>query len=400
MTTSTAELDRFLADLSGRRQRLLRLVSPPDEPVEAATGSGQEPEAAAAASDLIAELYELSEQLIVADEELRVQQEELDSTRQQLTMLVAERDALFESSAAALVLTDDRGVVLQISRAAAALVRQPAARQAPRPIATWFAVEDRTRVRTLISRRDLGQPLTLAEATLRRGDGTTVVVGVDVTLADEPGDGGQRLRWELSAVPEPQGTGGAPASGGRSGFASELTEMTTRLAAVTSVPETLVAVAEEAVRLVPGAEEALLVALGKRGLRDVLAGAGRALQDEAADELVVPLVLAGHAAVELCLRSSRPQTFDDEARWIAEMLVVHFRVAASRALHRQNLEQTIETRQQIGEAVGVLVERRRMTPTAAFEELVKQSQVLNLKLREVARIVVETGQEPNQITSL
>lgn len=392
MTTSPAELDRFLADLSGRRRRLLRLVSPAADPVQV-YGTGQDPDGAVVGPDLVAELYELGEQLIVADEELRVQQEELDSTRHRLETLVAERDALFESSASALVLTDDRGVVLKVSRAATALVRQPTTRQTPRPIATWFDVPDRQRVRNLISQRGLGQPLALRRATLRRSDGSTAVVDVAVSVVDDPAGAGVALRWELTTAAKPPLT--EPVSG--PALAAELTDMTTRLAVASSVAETLAAVTEEAVRLVPGAESALLVVLDKRGEREILARTGLEPELQSADELAVPLVLPGYAAIELRLHASRPQTFGSDARWIAEMLVVHFRVATSRALQRQNLEQTIETRQQIGEAVGVLVERRRMTSTAAFAELVQQSQVLNLKLREVARIVVETGQEPGQI---
>lgn len=399
MTTSPAELDRFLADLSGRRQRLLRLVSPAPDPVEL-HGTRQDTDEAASGADLVAELHELGEQLIVADEELRVQQEELDSTRNRLETLVVERDALFESSASALVVTDERGVVLKISRAAAELVRQPATRQTPRPIATWFDVPDRHRVRDLISRRGLGQPLALRRATLRRSDGSTAVVDVAVSVVDDLAGPGLGLRWELTtaagpSVAEPLAE---PVSG--PALAAELTEMTTRLAAVSSVAETLAAVAEEAVRLVPGAASSLLVVIDKRGEREIVARAGVEPEQRSADELTVPLVLPHYAAVELRLHASRLQTFGSDARWIAEMLAVHFRLATSRALQRQNLEQTIQTRQQIGEAVGVLVERRRMTSSAAFDELVHQSQALNLKLREVARIVVETGQEPGQIARL
>lgn len=399
MTTSPAELDRFLADLSGRRQRLLRLVGPAAAPVDVPAARVQEADQDVAGSDLVAELYELSEQLIIADEELRVQQEELDTTRSHLQTLVSEREALFDTSSSALVLTDDRGVVLKMSRVAAALVRHPSRRQTPRPIATWFDVADRHRVRNLISGRGLVEPLTVREATLRRSDGGTAVVDVRVSLVDDLIGAGTRLRWELAVTGEPRPVEPVPEPRSGSALAAELTEMTSRLAAVSSVPETLAAVADEAVRLVPGAENALLVVLGKQGSREILARAGGAPEHQTADELAVSLVLPGYAAVELRLQASRPETFGDEARYVAELLAVHFRVAVSRALQRQNLEQTIETRQQIGEAVGVLVERRRMTSTAAFDELVQQSQLLNLKLREVARIVVETGQDPDQISS-
>ena len=125
--TSPVDLDRFLADLGGRRARLLELVDPQDPGVAA----------------LVEELTDLGEQLIVADEELRVQQEELAAARQQVENLAHERDVLLQASAHPYVLTDYRGVVLRANRAAERLIRQPAARRAPRPIATWFEVADR-----------------------------------------------------------------------------------------------------------------------------------------------------------------------------------------------------------------------------------------------------------------
>src|SRR4051794_16854935 len=114
--TSPVELERFLAALGVRRERLLELVPT----IEDADRAG-----------LIEELTELGEQLIVAEEELRVQQEELTAAREQLARLAHERESLFQS-AAAYVLTDDRGVVLRANRAAQQLILQPRARITPR----------------------------------------------------------------------------------------------------------------------------------------------------------------------------------------------------------------------------------------------------------------------------
>ena len=55
------------------------------------------------------------------------------------------------------------------------------------------------------------------------------------------------------------------------------------------------------------------------------------------------------------------------------------------------------SRQVIGEAMGVLIERHRITSEQAFARLVRASQNSNIKLREVAQIVCETGQDPAQI---
>jgi AmiR/NasT family two-component response regulator len=59
-----------------------------------------------------------------------------------------------------------------------------------------------------------------------------------------------------------------------------------------------------------------------------------------------------------------------------------------------NLEGAIASRELIGQAEGILIERERITADEAYEILKKTSQHLNLKLRNVAQYVVETGEVP------
>ena len=60
-----------------------------------------------------------------------------------------------------------------------------------------------------------------------------------------------------------------------------------------------------------------------------------------------------------------------------------------------NLEKAIESHRMIGQAVGVLVERHRLTPSQAFQQLRRASQDRNVRLREIARRVLETGLDPS-----
>ncbi|MCE0537153.1 ANTAR domain-containing protein [Kineosporia rhizophila] len=60
----------------------------------------------------------------------------------------------------------------------------------------------------------------------------------------------------------------------------------------------------------------------------------------------------------------------------------------------------MKSRQHIGEAVGVLVERHRILPDEAFQRLVKTSQHRNVKVHEIAEAVVTTGQDPEEIQLL
>jgi GAF domain-containing protein len=58
------------------------------------------------------------------------------------------------------------------------------------------------------------------------------------------------------------------------------------------------------------------------------------------------------------------------------------------------MEVAMLTRQQIGQAVGVLMERFGLSPEAAFNYLRRVSQTRNVKLRDVARSLVRTGELP------
>jgi GAF domain-containing protein len=60
-----------------------------------------------------------------------------------------------------------------------------------------------------------------------------------------------------------------------------------------------------------------------------------------------------------------------------------------------NLHTALTTREMIGQAQGILMERERVTADQAFDILRRASQHLNIKLREVAQTLVETGEPPD-----
>ncbi|HEX3460335.1 MAG TPA: ANTAR domain-containing protein, partial [Acidimicrobiales bacterium] len=59
-----------------------------------------------------------------------------------------------------------------------------------------------------------------------------------------------------------------------------------------------------------------------------------------------------------------------------------------------NLNQALATRELIGQAQGILMERERITSDQAFDILRRASQHLNVRLREVAQDLVDTGDRP------
>lgn len=101
----------------------------------------------------------------------------------------------------------------------------------------------------------------------------------------------------------------------------------------------------------------------------------------------------------LCLYADTPHALDGAER-AASLLAAHVAVALVWLDRESSLQEAMVSRQLIGEAVGILVERRKLTSAAALEVLVRRSQDGNIKLRELARILVETGQDPSEILAL
>ena len=97
----------------------------------------------------------------------------------------------------------------------------------------------------------------------------------------------------------------------------------------------------------------------------------------------------------------RPRRIPLDELIAADLLAQAFGLAVDREIERQrsadkqaNLEAAIQSHRMVGQAVGILVERHRMTPIQAFDRLKQASQNRNLKLHDVATRVIETGAEP------
>ena len=59
-----------------------------------------------------------------------------------------------------------------------------------------------------------------------------------------------------------------------------------------------------------------------------------------------------------------------------------------------NLEVALQTNRDIAMAIGIIMARRGLGPDAAFAELRQVSQRRQVKMRELAAVVVETGELP------
>jgi hypothetical protein len=94
-----------------------------------------------------------------------------------------------------------------------------------------------------------------------------------------------------------------------------------------------------------------------------------------------------------------PYAFNDAAQEIGLILAAHASVAARAVDERstlqslgRDLKQALLSRDVIGQAKGILMERLEITPEDAFDLLRRSSQHLNVKLRDVARGLAETGE--------
>jgi transcriptional regulator with GAF, ATPase, and Fis domain len=97
----------------------------------------------------------------------------------------------------------------------------------------------------------------------------------------------------------------------------------------------------------------------------------------------------------LNLYSSQPNAFGKRTEHVGWLLASHAAVAFASARNEAQLRDAIGTRQEIGEALGIIMERGKITEEQAFDLLREASQSRNVKLRELARQITETGQLGN-----
>ncbi len=100
----------------------------------------------------------------------------------------------------------------------------------------------------------------------------------------------------------------------------------------------------------------------------------------------------------LNLYSKQRDAFDDDARGVGLVFASHAAVALTGAQIEEGLQRAVQTRNMIGQAQGILMERFALSDVKAFELLRRVSQHQNIKLRDVAARLVETRQTPGALT--
>ncbi|MFJ5996763.1 ANTAR domain-containing protein [Streptomyces sp. NPDC092370] len=92
--------------------------------------------------------------------------------------------------------------------------------------------------------------------------------------------------------------------------------------------------------------------------------------------------------------ASKPGVFDEDATRIGRLFTAHVSIALDSATVREQLTEAMRTRDLIGQATGILMERQGIDASAAFESLVRASQRENVKLRDLARRIVGAHNPP------
>ncbi|MFE3637462.1 ANTAR domain-containing protein [Streptomyces cellostaticus] len=208
-------------------------------------------------------------------------------------------------------------------------------------------------------------------------------------------------------------------------LAEALTLAARRLHETTTAQATLRTAVQLAVELLPGAEHAGVLEIDRAEGRRTVAWTDDIVRDAEAPELAHwerlwtspvarlpegdgdagtepgPLSDLGlRSVLSLRLRADRrrltvltaysgePCAFDDTTARLGRLFTAHVSLALNSVTVQEQLTEAMHTRDLIGQATGVLMERLDIDAAAAFESLVRASQRENVKLRDLARRIV------------
>ena len=94
----------------------------------------------------------------------------------------------------------------------------------------------------------------------------------------------------------------------------------------------------------------------------------------------------------LNIYSATSHAFTDDSVHTGTLLAAHAAVAVAAATKSSNLRIALDTRDTIGQAKGVLMERYKITAAQAFDLLIAASQRSNSRLKDVAAHLADTGE--------
>jgi GAF domain-containing protein len=106
-------------------------------------------------------------------------------------------------------------------------------------------------------------------------------------------------------------------------------------------------------------------------------------------QMAVKLYLDGDTLGGINFYSTAGDDVNYEAQALGRLFGTHAAIALGHAHEREGLNQAIQSRQVIGQAIGIVMERYAIPEDHAFAFLVRASSHRNMKLRDVAQQLVD-----------
>lgn len=120
----------------------------------------------------------------------------------------------------------------------------------------------------------------------------------------------------------------------------------------------------------------------------------RALQLGVRSMLSLQLFVTGETLGALDMYSKKPHAFDRRSVALGQVFASHASVAMKAAIEMAGLEQTMESRDLIAQARGIIMEGEQVTFAQALERLHELSAARGLSITEVAHQIVGAGDAP------
>ncbi|MFW3172962.1 ANTAR domain-containing protein [Geodermatophilus sp. CPCC 206100] len=95
-------------------------------------------------------------------------------------------------------------------------------------------------------------------------------------------------------------------------------------------------------------------------------------------------------------RGGPPRAFDAESEDVGLLLAAHAAVALAGARLEDHLRRAVSSRDLIGQAEGILMERYELTSDQAFQVLARVSQQTDRKLVDISDELCRTGTRPGR----
>lgn len=122
----------------------------------------------------------------------------------------------------------------------------------------------------------------------------------------------------------------------------------------------------------------------------------KAFEAGAGSMLSFQLFVEGDNLGALNLYARDAHAFNNESEHVGLLVAAHAAVAFAESRKTKQLHEALSSRDLIGQAKGILMERHKLTGQQAFLILARASQNANLKLIDVAAQLADTGEVPGR----